>query len=141
MAKNSILIDGSKLRNIVERRLGFNIYKFCEANGYSKNLVAQAIRTGKASPLVQNLLRLYEIAPEEYEYKEPITETPEREQISIEDITPLTRSELKDLIKEALKEVLSYFKSDWICTDYDEISNTYRVAIKLRRESNARDRK
>lgn len=107
MAKNSILIDGSKLRNIVERRLGFSVYTIAEANGYSRNLVAQAIRSGKASPLVQNLLRLYSVAPEEYEYKEPITEAPEREQISIEDITPLTRSELKELIKEAIEEVLN----------------------------------
>lgn len=140
MAKNSISIDGEKLRNIVERRLGFNIYKFCEANGYSRNLVAQAIRTGKASPLVQNLLRLYEIPPEEYEYKEPVKDPVTRDQVSIEDITPLTRAEVKDLLKESLREVLSSYEGEWICTDFDKMTNTFRIAIKLRREPYARER-
>lgn len=107
MAKNSIKIDGAKLRNIIERRLGFNIYRFCEANGYSNNLVAQAIRSGKASPLVQNLMRLYDISPEEYEYKEPIEEPVKPNQLTFDDITPLNREELKALIKESVIEVFN----------------------------------
>lgn len=129
MAKNSILIDGSKLKRIIEGKLGLSVYSIAESNGYSRNLVAQAIRSGKASPLVQNLLRLYSVAPEEYEYKEPITEAPEREQISIEDITPLTRSELKDLIKEAIYEILN---NSAILASYD--INSKRLYIMAREE-------
>ena len=106
MARNTIKIDGPKLRNIIERRLGFNIYQFCEANGYSRNLIAQAIRDERASALVQNLMRLYEISPEEYEYKEPIKEDKELTQVTIDDITPISREELRALIKETLKEAL-----------------------------------
>ena len=107
MARNSINIDGEKLRNIVELRLGLNIYSFCEANGYSRNLVAQAIRSGKASPLVQNLLRLYSVDPSEYIYKEPIKEDKAPAQMSIDDITPITRAELKEIVKESFIEVLN----------------------------------
>ena len=106
MARNTIKIDGPKLRNIIERRLGFNIYQFCEANGYSRNLIAQAIRDERASALVQNLMRLYEISPEEYEYKEPIKDDKELTQVTIDDITPISREELRALIKETLKEAL-----------------------------------
>lgn len=109
MSKNSINIDGEKLRNIVERRLGFNIYAIAEANGYSRNLVAQAIRTGKASPLIQNLLRLYEVAPEEYEYKEEIEITPIDPQLTFDDIEvdSISRAELKEIVKEAIEETLN----------------------------------
>lgn len=106
MARNTIKIDGPKLRNIIERRLGFNIYQFCEANGYSRNLIAQAIRDERASALVQNLMRLYDISPEEYEYKDPIKEDKELTQVTIDDITPISREELRALIKETLKEAL-----------------------------------
>lgn len=108
MSKNSINIDGEKLRNIVERRLGFNIYAIEEANGYSRNLVAQAIRSGKASPLIQNLLRLYEVAPEEYEYKEEEI-TPIDPQLTFDDIEvdSISRAELKAIVKEAIEETLN----------------------------------
>lgn len=108
MSKNSINIDGEKLRNIVERRLGFNIYAIAEANGYSRNLVAQAIRSGKASPLIQNLLRLYEVTPEEYEYKEEEI-TPIDPQLTFDDIEvdSISRAELKAIVKEAIEETLN----------------------------------
>lgn len=107
MAKNSINIDGEKLRAIIEKKLGLNIYFICTANGYSRNLVAQAIRSGKASPLVQNLMRLYNIIPDEYEYKEPIKEDKTPAQITIDDITPISRAELKDIVKESVIEVFN----------------------------------
>lgn len=106
MARNTIKIDGPKLRNIIEKKLGCNIYSFCEANGYSRNLIAQAIRDERASALVQNLMRLYDISPEEYEYKEPIKDDKEPTQVTIDDITPISREELRALIKETLKEAL-----------------------------------
>lgn len=107
MAKNSIKVDGKKLRYLIEKGLGLSIYSICEVNGYSRNLIAQAIRSGTASPLVQNLLRLYNVDPSEYEYKEKAPEPKTPEQITIDDIAPITRAELKDLIKEAIKEVLN----------------------------------
>ena len=133
MAKNSILIDGSKLKRIIEGKLGLSVYSISEANGYSRNLVAQAIRSGKASPLVQNLLRLYSVAPEEYEYKEPITEAPEREQISIEDITPLNRDKIKEIVKEAFKEAFKELSEEGVLIIYDPVTMSYH--LKFRRSN------
>lgn len=109
MSKNTISIDGEKLRNIIERRLGFNIYEFAEANGYSRNIISQTIRSGKASPLIQNLLRLYSVAPEEYEYKEEILATPTDPQLTFEDIEvdSISRSELKAIVREAIIDTLN----------------------------------
>ena len=105
MARNTIKIDGEKLRKTIETTTGLTIYQICESNGYSRNLLAEAIRKGYASPVVQTLLKLYGITPEAYKVKEETKET--LEQITIEDITPLNRDELKALIKEAVEEVLN----------------------------------
>ena len=129
MSKNSIKVDGKKLRYLIEKGLGLSIYSICEANGYSRNLIAQAIRTSTASPMVQNLLRLYNVDPSEYEYKEPIKEPEALEQMSIDDITPLTKSELKDLIKEAIYEILN---NSEIVASYN--INSKRVYIMAREE-------
>lgn len=123
MSKNTISINGNKLKCIIEETLGLNIYSIATDNGYSRNLVAQAIRTHKASPLVQNLMRLYNIDPIDYmEYKiEPkaIQETEDNKQITIEEITPLNREEIKELVKEALSEALNSLR--W---SIDPITNT-----------------
>jgi hypothetical protein len=123
MSKNTIAINGNRLKSIIEEDLKTDIYKISTDNGYSRNLVAQAIRTHKASPLVQNLMRLYNIDPIDYmEYKiEPkeIQETEDNKQITIEEITPLNREEIKELVKEALSEALNSLR--W---SIDPITNT-----------------
>ncbi len=106
MSKNTINIDGKKLKIIIENDLGMSIYEIATDNGYSRNLVAQAIRTGKASPVVQTLLKLYDITPWEYEIKNPEPPTNDRKQLSIDDYNCWDRESLKALIKEALIEVL-----------------------------------
>ena len=108
MSKNSIRIDGKKLRYFIEKCAGTTIYKICEDNGYSRNLIAQAIRTETASPMVQNLLRLYDIEPSEYiKVEEPEKVESQPDQITFEDITPLNREEIKALMKESFIEVLN----------------------------------
>lgn len=105
-AKTTIKIDGEKLRSLLEDTTGKTIYQIAEESGYSKNVLSNAIHNGYASSAVQNIARLYGIAPDEYKLKapEPIKEP---EQISIEDIETLKREELKALIKEALVEVIN----------------------------------
>lgn len=105
MARNTIKIDGDKLRKTLETTTGLTIYQICESNGYSRNLLAEAIRKGQASPVVQTLLKLYGITPEAYKVKEETSKAPE--QMSIDDITPLNRDELKELVKESVIEVFN----------------------------------
>ena len=111
MSKNTIKINGARIRALAESASGKTIYEIAKEAGYSRNILAEAIRTGKASPVVVNLLRLYSIEPEEYELKEEpeiIEETrPEGEQLSIDDLASISRDELKEIVKEAIIEVLS----------------------------------
>ena len=111
MAKNTILIDGEKLRKIIEKELNLSIYEIATDNGYSRNIISEAIRKGRASPLVQNLMKLYRVKPEEYI---KVVEAPKEEpkQIALEDITPLNREELKALIKEAVKEAVKEYEEE-----------------------------
>ena len=139
MSKNSIRIDGKKLRYFIEKCAGTTIYKICEDNGYSRNLIAQAIRTETASPMVQNLLRLYDIEPSDYiKAEEPEKVEPQPDQITFEDITPLNREEIKGLVKEAIYEILN---NSEIVASYNK--NDKKVYIMAREEldDNARERK
>ena len=106
MARNTIKIDGDKLRKTLETTTGLTIYQICESNGYSRNLLAEAIRKGQASPVVQTLLKLYGITPEAYKVKEEASKAPE--QMSIDDIVieGLSKTEFKAFIKQAVKEAL-----------------------------------
>ena len=109
MNKTKIKIDGSKLRQLLESTTGKTIYQIATASGYSKNILSNAVREGYASSSVQNIARLYGIAPDAYKIKEP-DPIKEPAQISIDDIETIKRDELKVLIKEAVTEVISKYK-------------------------------
>lgn len=101
MNKTTIKIDGDKLRSLLENTTGKTIYQIATESGYSKNVIANAVHNGYASSAVQNIARLYGIAPDEYKVKETINEP---SQISIDDIESIKRSELLELIKDAIRE-------------------------------------
>ena len=109
MNKTKIKIDGSKLRQLLESTTGKTIYQIATESGYSKNILSNAVREGYASSSVQNIARLYGIAPDAYKIKEP-DPIKEPAQISIDDIETIKRDELKVLIKEAVTEVISKYK-------------------------------
>ena len=104
--KTTIKINGNKLRSLLETATGRTIYQIAEESGYSRNVIANAVRQGYASSAVQNIARFYGITPGMYKAKDP---EPKKEpaQISIDDIEAIKRDELKDLIKEALVEVIN----------------------------------
>lgn len=136
MSKNTIKINGARLRALAESASGKTIYEIAKEAGYSRNILSEAIRTGKASPVVVNLLRLYSIEPEEYELKEEpeIIEEPrpEGEQLSIDDLA-ISRDELKEIVKEAIVDVLDSFRARELNGEYDPIENVYMLRIYLRR--------
>ena len=104
--KTTIKINGNKLRSLLETATGKTIYQIAEESGYSRNVIANAVRQGYASSAVQNIARLYGITPDEYKVKDPEPKKAPT-QISIDDIEAIKRDELKDLIKEALVEVIN----------------------------------
>lgn len=109
MGKNNIKIDGDKLRSLLESASGKSIYQVALGCGYSRNLIAEAIRVGVASPIVQNVAKLYGIEPSAYELKTPAIapispESVEKDnQLSIYD---LSQEALNEAVKKALEAIL-----------------------------------
>ena len=108
MAKNhkktTIKIDGAKLKKLLENTTGKTVYQISEENGFSNNLIMSSVRSGYASAVVQNVAKLYGINPEAYKIEEP--EPTKRGQMSFDDIESIKRSELLELIKDALRQVI-----------------------------------
>ncbi|MBO7425152.1 MAG: hypothetical protein J6U23_05695 [Clostridiales bacterium] len=105
MRKTTIMIDGGKLRTILETKTGKSIYDISSENGFARNFLNEACRNNKASNIVQAVVRLYGIEPEEYIFKEPEEEPKEFKQISFDDLEE-ERAKLKEE-NELLKENLS----------------------------------
>ena len=118
MHSTTIKIDGAKLRELLENRTNKTIYQIATESGYSKNVISNAIKKGYASSAVQNIARLYDITPDLYEIKKeyPVESEELKGQLSIDDIETIKRSELKDLIKEAILELVN---NSEIIADYN----------------------
>ena len=105
MNSTTIKIDGAKLRQLLENKTGKTIYQIATESGYSKNVISNAIKKGYASSAVQNIARLYEIYPVDYRILEIEHKDEEiKGQISIDDIESIKRDELKELVKQAIRE-------------------------------------
>lgn len=127
MGKNNIKIDGDKLRSLLESVSGKSIYQVALDCGYSRNLIAESIRVGAASPIIQNVAKLYGIEPSAYELKKPVkdpTSGDAGKQISFDDLNAISREELKGLVKEAVFEL---FDKTRFC--YDEKTHRLLIAI------------
>jgi hypothetical protein len=81
MSKNTIKIDGAKLKQLLEERSGRSLYQISEDEGFSRNFLSQACRSGKASPIVQSVANKHSVRKEEYTLPEK-----ELKQMSIEDL-------------------------------------------------------
>lgn len=111
MSKNTIKIDGARLKGLLEYYAKKSLYEISEDEGFSRNFLSQACRSGKASPIVQSVARNYGVEPEEYKLKEK-----ELKQMRIEDIAPspsweslnksveLSKDTYNDLAKMTSKE-------------------------------------
>lgn len=126
MSKNTIKIDGARLKGLLEYYAKKSLYEISEDEGFSRNFLSQACRSGKASPIVQSVARNYGVEPEEYKLKDN-----ELKQMRIEDIAPspsweslnksveLSKDTYNDLAKmtsKAAKEIEEAFetlKREW----------------------------
>ena len=138
MHKTTIKINGPKLRELLENAANANIYEIAEANGFSRNIIANAVKLGYASSTVQGIARLYGIARADYEIielkheAEPLTNT--SGQISFDDLNTISREELKGLIKEAILETLDKFKVSEIRAGYEPNTRWYTLQLKIAKE-------
>lgn len=102
--KATIEIDGVKLRRLLEDKTGNDIYTIARENGFSKNIIAEACRTGFASAVVQNIAKLYGIMPDEYK----TVEDPKKgEQISMNEYLCVDAESIKQAVKDGVIEAIA----------------------------------
>lgn len=135
MNSTTIKIDGAKLRGLLESKTGKTIYQIATESGYSKNVIANAIKKGYASSAVQNIARLYEIYPADYQILEFNHKDEElKGQISIDDIETIKRDELKALIKEAIAEAFMSLTCKTLNVQYDALRQRYIATLIINKE-------
>ena len=102
--KATIKIDGVKLRALLENKTGDDIYTIARDNGFSRNIIAEACRTGYASAVVQNIAKLYGIMPDEYK----AVEDPKKgEQLSMNDYLYVDAEAIKNAVKDGVTEAIN----------------------------------
>lgn len=110
----TIFIDGSKLKDLLESKTGKTVRELSLDNGYSDSFLRMSIKTGKASPSVITLARLYGIEPAEYEIK-PAEDETDSKQMSFDEIPTLNQADIeliRDAVKDSIRdELVSYFNS------------------------------
>ena len=105
MSKNTIKIKGDKLKDLLENKTGLSLYDLSINEGFSRNFLTQACRSGKASPIVQSIAKRYDIAPVDYQLIE-FKHSDKPEQLTFDDLERLKKEELLNLIKEAVRDVI-----------------------------------
>lgn len=103
-----INIDGAKLKELLESATGKSLKEISLENGFSDSFLRMVVKSGKATPAAQAVIRRYGIEPSAYEIKPaaPVKAKEDSKQLSIDDLNSINRDELKALIKEALREEL-----------------------------------
>ena len=134
MSKNTININGEKLRKLLEIETGSSIYEIAESSGFSRNLIAEAIRKGKASPIVQMIAESCGLLKDDYILKESeVKEIAPGRQISIDDIEEDKREDLKALIKEACKEaIVEVINSQEYITTFDPHRQLFTIHTRIK---------
>lgn len=126
MSKNTIKIDGAKLKQLLEERSGRSLYQISEDEGFSRNFLSQACRSGKASPIVQSVANKYSVRKEEY-----ILAEKELKQMTIDDIQSERLNEaLEKSAKafDALSGAICNYKSD-IETAFYKLKEEWKKAM------------
>lgn len=138
--KNVINIDGSKLKSLLTEKTGKSLKELSLENGFSDSFLRMVIKSGKASPTAQAVIKLYGIEPSEYELK---PETPAEletakqltfDDLKVKDVIIITPSELKELVKEAVSEVFSSLRCKTLNVQYDQLRQRYIATLIINKE-------
>ena len=108
-----INIDGAKLKELLESATGKSLKEISLENGFSDSFLRMVVKSGKATPAAQAVIRRYGIEPSAYEKKPERVTTlraleyeREQKQLTIDDLNTISRDELKEIIKESIGEFL-----------------------------------
>lgn len=132
-----INIDGSKLKELLESATGKSLKEISLENGFSDSFLRMVVKSGKATPAAQALIRRYGIEPSAYEVKPaaPVKAKEDSKQLSIDDlITPDAKDVIKAVVKEAIIETISSIACKEIAAFYEPKSQTYNMSIRIKRE-------
>ena len=129
----NIMINGEKLKALLTEKTGKTLAQISTENSYSDRFLPVACKRGIASPNVVILARHYGIEPAEYEIKPEVDEA-DPKQITIDDLEVIRHSELKALVIEAVKEVMSDLTCKELAVSYDELRDLYTVVLKIKKE-------
>ena len=133
--KSYIYIDGTKLKMLLESTTGKTLKEISLENGFSDSFLRMVVKTGKATPAAQAVIRRYGIEPSAYEDKPVEPETVnESKQISIDDLNTIGRDELKELVKEALSEAFSSLRCKTLNVQYDKLRQRYIATLIINKE-------
>ena len=134
--KNVIDIDGSKLKSLLTEKTGKSLKELSLENGFSDSFLRMVIKSGKASPTAQAVIKLYGIEPSEYELKPETAAELETDakQLSFDDFNSYSREELKEVVKEAFLELLYEIE---VRAFNDPITQSLKIAIR-EKEKNER---
>ena len=133
-----INIDGAKLKELLESATGKSLKEISLENGFSDSFLRMVIKSGKATPAAQAVIRRYGIEPSAYEVKAaaPVEAKEDSKQLSIDDlITPDAKDVIKAVVKEAIIETLNNIVCNEIRANYDHLSHTYTIALKVTKEA------
>ena len=103
---NKIMIDGDKLKRLLEESTGKSLKELSIESGFSDSFLRMACKNGIATPAVQAVAKLYGIETSAYKATPPVTSLSLGEQISIDDLEIMRRSEFIELVKIAVREVI-----------------------------------
>ena len=131
-----INIDGAKLKELLESATGKSLKEISLENGFSDSFLRMVVKSGKATPAAQAVIRRYGIEPSAYEIKpaDPVKPAEDSKQLSIDDLTtPDAKEVIKAVVKEAILDTLRNFNCYEIYGQYDDIAQVYRLAIRIKK--------
>ena len=105
MSKNTIKIDGAKLKGLLEYNAKRSLYEISEDEGFSRNFLPQACRSGKASPIVQAVARNYGVDPEQYKLKDKELKQMRIEDIETDTVSKKTLDKAVDLSRDTYNDL------------------------------------
>ena len=126
----NINIDGAKLKALLIEKTGKTLAEISTENNYSDRFLAIACARNVASPNVVIVAKHYGIEPAEYELKPEAKET-DGGQMTLDDLEVIRRSELKDIVKEAIAELFNNYA--WACIQ-DPIRQETRFYLRKKEE-------
>lgn len=137
VVNRSINIDGAKLKELLESATGKTLKEISLENGFSDSFLRMVVKSGKATPAAQAVIRRYGIEPSAYKIKPaaPVKAKEDSKQLSIDDlITPDAKDVIKAVVKEAIIETLDNLVCNEIAAYYEPKTQVYTVALKVKKE-------